>query len=122
LDFDILDFDILDFDILDFDILDFDILDFDILDFDILDFDILDIYNLDFGNLDFDKITFYRQMVVSGHGFVRDPDDLEVLASLRRSRRRRTRFLLHHFQVLSRVARWYIFKPKIPIWVNFGGP
>jgi hypothetical protein len=22
----------------------------------------------------------------------------------------------------SRVARWYIFKPKIPIWVNFGGP
>jgi hypothetical protein len=19
------------------------------------------------------------------------------------------------------VARWYIFKPKIPIWVNFGG-
>jgi hypothetical protein len=23
--------------------------------------------------------------------------------------------------LLSRVARWYIFKPKIPIWVNFGG-
>jgi hypothetical protein len=22
----------------------------------------------------------------------------------------------------GRVARWYIFKPKIPIWVNFGGP
>jgi hypothetical protein len=22
----------------------------------------------------------------------------------------------------SGVARWYIFKPKIPIWVNFGGP
>jgi hypothetical protein len=22
---------------------------------------------------------------------------------------------------LSRVARWHIFKPKIPIWVNFGG-
>jgi hypothetical protein len=21
----------------------------------------------------------------------------------------------------SRVARWYIFKPKIPIWVKFGG-
>jgi hypothetical protein len=21
----------------------------------------------------------------------------------------------------SRVARWYIFKHKIPIWVNFGG-
>jgi hypothetical protein len=22
----------------------------------------------------------------------------------------------------SRVAIWYIFKPKIPLWVNFGGP
>jgi hypothetical protein len=21
-----------------------------------------------------------------------------------------------------RVARWYILKPKIPLWVNFGGP
>jgi hypothetical protein len=25
-------------------------------------------------------------------------------------------------QVPFKVARWYIFKPKIPIWVNFGGP
>jgi hypothetical protein len=24
--------------------------------------------------------------------------------------------------VASRVARWFGFKPKIPIWVNFGGP
>jgi hypothetical protein len=22
----------------------------------------------------------------------------------------------------SRVARWFVFKPKILIWVNFGGP
>jgi hypothetical protein len=22
----------------------------------------------------------------------------------------------------SRVARWFILKPKIPIWVYFGGP
>jgi hypothetical protein len=21
-----------------------------------------------------------------------------------------------------RVARWFVFKPKIPLWVNFGGP
>jgi hypothetical protein len=21
----------------------------------------------------------------------------------------------------GRVARWYLFKPKIPIWLNFGG-
>jgi hypothetical protein len=26
------------------------------------------------------------------------------------------------FLLQSRVAKWYIFKPKIPIWVNFGGP
>jgi hypothetical protein len=23
---------------------------------------------------------------------------------------------------MTRVARWYIFKPKIPIWVYLGGP
>jgi hypothetical protein len=22
---------------------------------------------------------------------------------------------------MTRVARWFILKPKIPIWVNFGG-
>jgi hypothetical protein len=27
------------------------------------------------------------------------------------------------FQTVSAgVARWYVFKPKIPIWVNYGGP
>jgi hypothetical protein len=25
------------------------------------------------------------------------------------------------FFVSAKVARWYIFKPKIPIWVKFGG-
>jgi hypothetical protein len=25
-------------------------------------------------------------------------------------------------QIKSRVASWYIFKPKITIWVNFGVP
>jgi hypothetical protein len=24
--------------------------------------------------------------------------------------------------VRVRVARWFLFKPKLPIWVNFGGP
>jgi hypothetical protein len=24
--------------------------------------------------------------------------------------------------LLARVARWSVFKPKIPIWVNFGEP
>jgi hypothetical protein len=24
--------------------------------------------------------------------------------------------------LMNRVARWYVFKPKIQIWVNFGGP
>jgi hypothetical protein len=26
------------------------------------------------------------------------------------------------FRVVFMVARWFIFKPKITIWVNFGGP
>jgi hypothetical protein len=26
------------------------------------------------------------------------------------------------FPAFVRVARWFVFKPKIPIWVNFGGP
>jgi hypothetical protein len=25
-------------------------------------------------------------------------------------------------EIWTRVARWFLFKPKIPIWVNFGGP
>jgi hypothetical protein len=27
-----------------------------------------------------------------------------------------------HRSINTRVARWYIFKPNIPVWVNFGGP
>jgi hypothetical protein len=30
------------------------------------------------------------------------------------------RFLLRFFPTAIRVARWFVFKPKIPIWVNFG--
>jgi hypothetical protein len=30
--------------------------------------------------------------------------------------------LLMHLRRHTRVARWHIFKPKIPIWVYFGGP
>jgi hypothetical protein len=25
-------------------------------------------------------------------------------------------------RVTFRVARWFVFKLKIPVWVNFGGP
>jgi hypothetical protein len=28
---------------------------------------------------------------------------------------------LLHKRIWCRVARWFVFKPKIPIWVNFGG-
>jgi hypothetical protein len=28
----------------------------------------------------------------------------------------------HCHSVVCRVARWFIFKPKIPVWVNFGVP
>jgi hypothetical protein len=30
-------------------------------------------------------------------------------------------FLPTYAQVLLRVARWFVFKPKIPNWLNFGG-
>jgi hypothetical protein len=29
--------------------------------------------------------------------------------------------LSHGGEVAARVARWFVFKPKIQIWVNFGG-
>jgi hypothetical protein len=29
--------------------------------------------------------------------------------------------LIFFRQVGNKVARWFIFKPKIPIWINFGG-
>jgi hypothetical protein len=30
-------------------------------------------------------------------------------------------WLLTSLATDTRVARWFIFKPKIPFWVNFGG-
>jgi hypothetical protein len=31
---------------------------------------------------------------------------------------------MRHTKVIvdTGVARWFVFKPKIPIWVDFGGP
>jgi hypothetical protein len=31
------------------------------------------------------------------------------------------RFTLTQALITSRVARWFVFKPKIQIWVNFAG-
>jgi hypothetical protein len=31
-------------------------------------------------------------------------------------------FLEGRFLATAKVARWFVFKPKIPIWVIFGGP
>jgi hypothetical protein len=44
------------------------------------------------------------------------------LASLPRPLCKRHEFKTCHNGVCLRVARWYIFKPKIPFRVNFGGP
>jgi hypothetical protein len=30
--------------------------------------------------------------------------------------------ILSHVPTYIRVARWFVFKPKIQIWVNYGGP
>jgi hypothetical protein len=31
-------------------------------------------------------------------------------------------FLVSEKSLQTRVARWFIFKPKIQIWIYFGGP
>jgi hypothetical protein len=33
----------------------------------------------------------------------------------------KTEMSVYQIQMSTRVARWFVFKPKIPIWVNFGG-
>jgi hypothetical protein len=38
-----------------------------------------------------------------------------------KSRARHKLNLIFSFLIVTRVARWLIFKPKIPFWVNFGG-
>jgi hypothetical protein len=37
-------------------------------------------------------------------------------------RRQGKSFALSQLRLAAGVARWYIFKPKIAVWVNFGGP
>jgi hypothetical protein len=37
-------------------------------------------------------------------------------------RAKKVKFSRHKAALECRVARWFLFKPKIPIWVNFGGP
>jgi hypothetical protein len=34
----------------------------------------------------------------------------------------KNKFRFFGFMFTARVSRWYIFKPKILIWVNFGEP
>jgi hypothetical protein len=31
-------------------------------------------------------------------------------------------FFFFLFIIVNSVARWFIFKPKIPMWIHFGGP
>jgi hypothetical protein len=50
----------------------------------------------------------------------------------RRRRKKKVKFQVQFFPIFclsafflplpNRVARWFVFNPKIPIWVNFGGP
>jgi hypothetical protein len=36
--------------------------------------------------------------------------------------RQKINFISNKIRRSSRAARWFVFQPKIPIWVNFGGP
>jgi hypothetical protein len=44
-------------------------------------------------------------------------EDLHVPASFAPTKK--VSYLGRNFRIRLRVARWYIFKPKIPIWENF---
>jgi hypothetical protein len=50
------------------------------------------------------------------------PDQLLRLATLELKRKEKRREIAITAVVVCRVARWFVFKPKIPIWVKFGGP
>jgi hypothetical protein len=53
-------------------------------------------------------VRFFRRLPIrSGHGGLVASIGLEPAAPK---------------QGNVRIARWFIFKPEIPIWVNFGGP
>jgi hypothetical protein len=45
----------------------------------------------------------------------------QVVLSFFFQRHVKKRMLFRTSRVQIRVARWYIFKPKIPIWIDFGG-
>jgi hypothetical protein len=47
---------------------------------------------------------------------------LSIVLDLKLERRQILAGNLKLHPVTITVARWFIFKPKIPIWVNFGGP
>jgi hypothetical protein len=47
-------------------------------------------------------------------------DDSSIKAQVRERVVRVSLQLFDSAMQLSRVARWFVFKPKIPTWVNFG--
>jgi hypothetical protein len=75
-------------------------------------------------NLSGENPLYVRKKRIVGRNFLRVVRPLSLL---------RPRFKCHHFNAEAaasrrslkagcRVARWFIFQPKIPIWVYFGGP
>jgi hypothetical protein len=62
---------------------------------------------------------FFKKLIWSPCQWQKDPE-----LKIRRIHKNSGSRLEAHLTFLkgpTRVARWFVFKPKIPIWVNFGG-
>jgi hypothetical protein len=59
---------------------------------------------------------------ILGHFFTNPSGHLAADQLLFLERRRKSLMKRVMRALVARVARWFIFKPKIQIWVNFGGP
>jgi hypothetical protein len=51
-----------------------------------------------------------------------DPDEALCETYELSKRTHKIVFKCRNLEAPIRVARWFIFKPKIPIWTKFGGP
>jgi hypothetical protein len=77
-------------------------------------------------NLYFELSWLEPNAMKNGQKFIKNKDGSRWLTRFR-SRGKISPFFRNHFFICcetslrrSRVARWFVFKPKIPIWVKFG--
>jgi hypothetical protein len=69
-------------------------------------------------NIEFRNWTYKLWLIFSSYVAL----FLQIVWTFQNVRTFRTFVESSHTDIQSRVARWFIFKPKFPTWVNFGGP